>query len=57
MMENNLGTFEKLFYMIQSGWNIYSHFLEPLHWNIYELWHQALVPMKITVHSFFYKSQ
>ena len=28
-------------------------FLKPLHCNIHELWHQAFIAMKITVHSFF----
>ena len=55
--ENNIETLQKLFYMIQSRCSIYSHFLKPLHWNIHELWHHALILMKITVHSFFYKSQ
>ena len=45
--ENNLETFEKLFAMIQSHCSIYSHFLKPLHWNIHELWHEALIVMKI----------
>ena len=51
MWENNLETFEKLFSMIQSGSSIYSHFLKTLHWDIYELWHQALIVMKITEQS------
>ena len=55
--ENNIETLQKLFYMIQSRCSIYSHFLKPLHWNIHQLWHHALILMKITVHSFFYKSQ
>ena len=55
--ESNIETFERLFYMIQSGCSIYSHFVKPLHWNIHELWHQAFIVMKITEHSFFYKSQ
>ena len=55
--ENNIETSQKLFYMIQSRCSIYSHFLKPLHWNIHQLWHHALILMKITVHSFFYKSQ
>ena len=52
--ENNIETLQKLFHMIQSRCSIYSHFLKPLHWNIHELWHQALIVMKITVHSFFF---
>ena len=55
--EKNIETLQKLFYMIQSRCSIYSHFLKPLHWNIHQLWHHALILMKITVHSFFYKSQ
>ena len=55
--ESNIETFERLFYMIQSGCSIYFHFVKPLHWNIHELWHQAFIVMKITEHSFFYKSQ
>ena len=51
MWKNNLETFEKLFSMIQSGSSIYSHFLKPLHWDIHELWHQALMVMKITEQS------
>ena len=47
--EYNLETFEKLFSMIQSRCNIYSHFLKPLHWNIHKLWHEALIVMKIAV--------
>ena len=31
--ENNLETFEKLFYMTQSGCSIYSHFLKPLQYS------------------------
>ena len=46
---NNLETFEKLFSIIQSRCNIYSHFLKSLHRNIHELCHQALTVMKITV--------
>ena len=41
--ENNIETLQKLFYMIQSRCSIYSHFLKPLHWNIHQLWHQALI--------------
>ena len=52
-----LETSEKLFSMIQSGCSVYIHFLKPLRWNIHELWQQAFIVMKITVHSFFYKSQ
>ena len=54
---NILETLEKLFFMIQSGCSIYSHFLKPLHRDIHELWHQALIVMKITVQSLYYKSQ
>ena len=46
--ENNLETFEKLFSITQSSCSIYSLFLKPLHWNIHELWEQALIVMKIT---------
>ena len=53
--ENNLETFEKLFSMIQSRCNIYIYFLKPLYWKIHELWHQALIVMKMTSH-FFYKN-
>ena len=49
--KNNLETFEKLFSMIQSRCSIYCHFLEPLHWNIHKLWHQALL-LKIAVEDF-----
>ena len=38
--------------MIQSRCSIYNHFQKPLHWNIYKLWHQALIVMKITVEEF-----
>ena len=55
--ENNLEIFENLFYMIQSGCSTCSHSLKPLHWHIHELWHQALIVMKITVHSFSNNSQ
>ena len=40
-------TLEKLFPTIQLRWSIYN-FLKPLH----ELWHQALIAMKITVEDF-----
>ena len=50
--ENNLENFEKLFSMIQSRCSIYNHFLKPLHWNIRELWHLALIVMKITAEDF-----
>ena len=50
--QNNLENFEKLSSMIQSCSSIYIHFLKPLHWNIHELWHQALAVMKITVKDF-----
>ena len=33
--ENNLETFEKLLYVIESGHSIYSHFLKPLHSEIF----------------------
>ena len=49
--ENNLETFEKLFPIIQSGCSIYSHFLKPLHWNIHELWHQAIIVIKFTLYN------
>ena len=52
LWENNLETSEKPFYIIQSDCSIYSHFLKPLHWNIHELWYQALIAMKIIGHSF-----
>ena len=50
---NILETLEKLFFMIQSGCSIYSHFLKPLHLNIHELLLQALIVIKIILHSFF----
>ena len=50
--ENNLETFEKLLSMTQSRCIIYRYFLKPLLWNIHELWHQALMIMKITVEDF-----
>ena len=50
--EDNFEIFEKLFSMIWSRCSIYSHFLKPLHWNIHELWYQALVVMKTAVEDF-----
>ena len=49
--ENNFETFEKLFFMIESGCSIYSHFLKPLYWNIHELWREAPIVMEIIVHT------
>ena len=37
---------------MQSLYSIYNHLLKPLHWNIHELWHQALIVMKITEEDF-----
>ena len=58
--ENNLETFKKLFSIINHvavftviSWN---HYTEILHWNIHELWHQALIAMKITMHSLIFQN-